>query len=158
MGKIKKEDILVTTKLWCTFHSCVEENLNMSLESLGLGYVNLYLMHWPCAMNASGNDPKFPKLPDGSRDFDTSRSHVQTYKDLEKLLKTRKTRAIGVANYSKKYLEEPLPEVNIVPAINQIENRPLLPQQEIVDFCRESGHSHHSLQSAWKYWKPTDEE
>jgi diketogulonate reductase-like aldo/keto reductase len=90
-------------------------------------------------MNANGNDPKFPKLPDGSRDLDTTRSHVQTYKEMEKLLKTGKTRAIGVANYSKKYLEELLPEVNIVPAVNQIENHPLLPQQEIVDFCRENG-------------------
>jgi glycerol 2-dehydrogenase (NADP+) len=58
---------------------------------------------------------------------------------MEKLIKTGKTKAIGVANYSKKYLEELLPEVDIVPAVNQIENHPLLPQQEIVDFCREKG-------------------
>jgi glycerol 2-dehydrogenase (NADP+) len=138
-GRVKRSDIFVTTKLWCTFHSRVEENLNMSLESLGLDYVDLYLVHWPCAMNANGNDPKFPRLPDGSRDLDTSRSHVQTYKEMEKLLKTGKTRAIGVANYSKKYLEELLPEVNIVPAVNQIENHPLLPQQEIVNLCHEKG-------------------
>jgi glycerol 2-dehydrogenase (NADP+) len=138
-GQIKRSDIFVTTKLWCTFHSRVEKNLNMSLKSLGLDYVDLYLMHWPCPMNPNGNDPKFPKLADGSRDLDRSWSHIQTYKEMEKLVKTGKTRAIGVANYSKKYLEELLPEANIVPAVNQIENHPLLPQQEIVDFCRERG-------------------
>ena len=90
-------------------------------------------------MKSNGNDPLFPKLPDGSRDLDKSWSHVQTYKEMEKLLKTGKTKAIGVANYSKKYLEELLPEVDVVPAVNQVENHPLLPQQEIVDFCREKG-------------------
>lgn len=41
--------------------------------------------------------------------------------------------------YSKRYLEELLPHCTVVPAVNQIENHPQLPQQEIVDFCREKG-------------------
>lgn len=138
-GKLKRSDIFVTTKLWSTYHSRVEKNLNMSLKSLGLDYVDLYLMHWPVAMNPSGNDPKFPKLPDGSRDLDKSWSHIKTYQEMEKLLKTGKTKAIGVANYSKRYLEELLPHVSVVPAVNQIENHPLLPQQAIVEFCMEKG-------------------
>ena len=138
-GKVKRSDLFITTKLWCTFHSRVEKNLNMSLKSLGLDYVDLYLMHWPVPMNPNGNDPKFPKHPDGSRDLDTSRSHVQTYKEMETVLKTGKTKAIGVSNYSKQYLEELLLQIDVVPAVNEIENHPLLPQQEIVDFCREKG-------------------
>jgi glycerol 2-dehydrogenase (NADP+) len=51
---IKREDVFVTTKLWSTFHSRVEENLDLSLKSLGLDYVDLYLMHWPVAMNPKG--------------------------------------------------------------------------------------------------------
>jgi len=117
----------------------VEQNLDKSLKLLGLDYVDLYLMHWPIAMNPDGNDEKFPKLPDGSRDLIRDRSHVDTYKDMEKLLKTGKAKAIGVANYSKRYLEELLPKVDVVPAANQIENHPLLPQQEIVDYCRGKG-------------------
>jgi glycerol 2-dehydrogenase (NADP+) len=53
-GTVKREDIFVTTKLWCTYHTRVEEALNKSLELLGLEYVDLYLMHWPIAMNADG--------------------------------------------------------------------------------------------------------
>jgi diketogulonate reductase-like aldo/keto reductase len=53
---LKREDIFVTTKLWCTYHSRVEENLDKSLKSLGLDYVDLYLMHWPVAMNPFGED------------------------------------------------------------------------------------------------------
>jgi diketogulonate reductase-like aldo/keto reductase len=58
---------------------------------------------------------------------------------MEKLLATGKVKAIGVANYSLRYLKELLPEATVVPAVNQIENHPSLPQQEIVDFCHEKG-------------------
>ena len=156
-ANVKREDIFVTTKLWCTFHSRVEENLDLSLEALGLDYVDLYLMHWPVPMNpkgrfgrfnrfkpslihsVTGNHPNLPKLPDGSRDLDKSWSHIETYKEMEKLLKTGKVKAIGVCNYSLKFLEELLPQVSIVPAVNQIENHPSLPQQEIVDYCKSKG-------------------
>ncbi|PMD54148.1 Aldo/keto reductase [Hyaloscypha bicolor E] len=136
---IKREDIFVTTKLWCTYHSRVEENLDKSLKSLGLDYVDLYLMHWPVAMNPFGNDERFPKLVDGSRDLIREHSHIQTWKSMEKLLATGKVKAIGVANYSLRYLKQLLPEATTVPAVNQIENHPSLPQQEIVDFCHEKG-------------------
>ena len=58
---------------------------------------------------------------------------------MERLVKTGKVKAIGVANYSKKFLEELLPHASIVPAVNQIENHPYLPQQEILDLCKEKG-------------------
>jgi len=64
---------------------------------------------------------------------------VQTWKGLEKLLKTGKVKAIGVANYSVPFLEELLANAEVVPAVNQIENHPYLPQQEIVDFCKSKG-------------------
>ena len=53
-GIVKREDLFVTTKLWCSFHARVEEGLQQSLTDLGLDYVDLYLMHWPLAMNPMG--------------------------------------------------------------------------------------------------------
>lgn len=136
---LKRSDLFITTKLWSTYHTRVEQNLDMSLKSLGLDYVDLYLMHWPVAMNPNGNHEKFPKKPDGSRDLVLDRKPVDTYKDMEKLVAKGKAKAIGVSNFSKKFLEQLLPNVSIVPAANQIENHPLLPQKEIVDFCKEKG-------------------
>ena len=83
----------------------------------------------------------FPRLPDESRDLDHSTNHIQTWLGLEKLIQSHpeKVKAIGVANYSVKYLEKLLPQATITPAVDQIENHPLLPQQEIVDFCKEKG-------------------
>lgn len=54
---VKREDVFVTTKLPCTYHSRIEECLDKSLKSLGLDYVDLYLMHWPVAMNPNGQPP-----------------------------------------------------------------------------------------------------
>jgi len=58
---------------------------------------------------------------------------------MEKLVATGKVKAIGVCNYSVPFLKQLLAEATIVPAVNQIENHPSLPQQEVVDFCKEKG-------------------
>ncbi|KAJ0413088.1 NADP-dependent oxidoreductase domain-containing protein [Aspergillus carlsbadensis] len=113
-------DLFITTKLWCSYHRKCEGN--------------------PIAMNGNGNHEKFPTLPEGEGagpDVDWDRSHVATYKEMEGLLRTGKVRAIGVSNYSEKYLDELLPQVDVVPAVNQIELHPLLPQPDVVNYCKE---------------------
>jgi glycerol 2-dehydrogenase (NADP+) len=90
-------------------------------------------------MNPKGNHPNLPKHPDGTRDLDTSWTYTQTWKQMEAVLKTGKTKAIGVANFSVPFLEELLKEATVTPAANQIENHPYLPQQEIVDYCKKKG-------------------
>ena len=140
-GEIKREDVFVTSKLWCTFHQTglPEKCLDQTLKNLGLDYIDLWLMHWPVPMNPNGNHPFFPKHDDGSRDLDTKWSYVDTWKGMEAVQKSGKVKAIGVSNFSVPYLEKLLSEATIVPAANQIENHPYLPQQEIVDFCKEKG-------------------
>ncbi|KAK2594017.1 hypothetical protein QQS21_008279 [Conoideocrella luteorostrata] len=105
----------------------VEEGLDRSLQNLGLDYVNLYLVHWPVALNPNGNDDKFPSLPSVKRDLYLQRSHTETWKDMEAVFAARKAKAIGVANYSLSYLKELLTTAKIMPAVNQMENHPLLP-------------------------------
>ncbi|KAG9240074.1 NADP-dependent oxidoreductase domain-containing protein [Calycina marina] len=60
-----------------------------------------------------------------------------TRMDREILSWTGKVTAIGVFSYSVPYLEEIFAEATVVPAVVQIENHPSLPQQDIVDFCKE---------------------
>jgi glycerol 2-dehydrogenase (NADP+) len=136
---IKREDVFVTSKLWCTFHRDPQKCLDKTLENLGLEYLDLWLMHWPVPMNPKGNHPLFPKHEDGSRDLDTEWSYVQTWKGMEEVQKSGKVKAIGVSNFSVPFLETLLKDASIVPAANQIENHPYLPQQEIVDFCQSKG-------------------
>lgn len=55
-GIVKREELFVTTKLWCSYHARVEEGLEESLKNLGLDYLDLFLMHWPLAMNPKGKN------------------------------------------------------------------------------------------------------
>lgn len=138
-GICKREDVFVTTKLWNTYHRKVAQGMDESLKSLGLDYVDLYLMHWPISMNPNGNHPLFPKHPDGSRDLDLEFKHTETWKEMEKLVSAGKTKAIGCSNYSVKFLKELLPVATIKPAVDQVEIHPYLPQDDIVQFCKENG-------------------
>lgn len=136
-GKVKREDIFITTKVFPVYHSRVEESLKLSLEKLGLDYVDLLLIHWPVGLNPNGNHPLIPTKPDGSRDIDPDFSVIKTWRQFEKVYKeTNKIKSIGVSNFSVPYLEDLLKEAEVVPAVNQIESHPLLPQLEIFEFCK----------------------
>lgn len=58
---VPRSEIWVTTKLDNPWHKRVQQGIDTSLKSLGLDYVDLYLMHWP-----SSTDPSDLKkhLPD----------------------------------------------------------------------------------------------
>jgi glycerol 2-dehydrogenase (NADP+) len=44
---VPRKEIWVTTKLDNPWHKRVPEAIDSSLKSLGLDYVDLWLMHWP---------------------------------------------------------------------------------------------------------------
>lgn len=139
-GKVKREDIFITTKVPPAYHSRVAEALELSLQKLGLDYVDLYLMHWPVGVNPNGNHPLLPTRPDGSRDVDHSFRTVTSWPQYEHLYKnTNKVRAIGVCNFSVAYMEELLASAEIVPAVNQIESHPLLPELDVIEYCQSKG-------------------
>lgn len=62
-----------------------------------------------------------------------------TWKAMEALLKTGKTRAIGVSNFNVRRLKSLLATATVVPAVNQIEIHPYLQQPELFSFCKQNG-------------------
>ncbi|KAG6884890.1 hypothetical protein C0993_007399 [Termitomyces sp. T159_Od127] len=126
----------ITSKLWGTWHSRVEECLDQTLTNLGTDYLDLYLIHWPIPLNPNGNHPIFPTLPDGTRDIDHSWRLSDTWKQMEALLRKGKVKAIGVSNFSKAKLEEILPTAEIVPAVNQLELHVYNPQHELIKYLK----------------------
>lgn len=115
-----REQIFLTTKLWNSDHGYDQaiKACNASLARLGLGYVDLYLIHWPVQ---------------GKR--------KESWRALETLYNEGKCKAIGVSNYMAHHLEELLGYCKVVPAVNQIELHPYIYNSRIdtIDLCRRSG-------------------
>jgi len=112
----------------------VEECLDQTLVNLGTDYLDLYLVHWPVALNPDGNHPVFPTRPNGSRDVDESRDLKETWKDMEALVKNGKVRSIGASNFSQMMLEKILPTAEIIPAVNQLELHLYNPQIRLLNY------------------------
>ncbi|KAI0044266.1 Aldo/keto reductase [Auriscalpium vulgare] len=126
---IPREELYVVTKLGGDKHARVHEAFEESLSKLGLDYIDLYLVHWPQAENDTEEVLKPHEAP----------TIVDTWKDMEKLLDTGKVKSIGVSNFSVKTLTELLPHAKVIPAANQVEMHPFLPQYELQKFCEEKG-------------------
>ncbi|KAJ6576704.1 Aldo/keto reductase [Mycena vulgaris] len=125
---VPREDLFITTKLDQCDHGRVSEALNESLAKLGVNYIDLYLIHWPQAV-ISGRVLQPSESP----------TIGDTWRDMEKLLDSGRVRSIGVSNFSEKTLMILLENARIVPAVNQVEMHPLLPQHSLLAFCRARG-------------------
>jgi glycerol 2-dehydrogenase (NADP+) len=127
---VPREEIWITTKLDNTWHHIVEKGIASSLDSLGVDYVDLYLMHWP-----SSTDPDDLKkhLPDWN--------FVKTWAEMQKLVPSGRVKNIGVSNFAVKNLEILLndPSCKVVPAVNQIELHPNCPSPKLLDYCTKKG-------------------
>lgn len=140
-GKVTREELFITTKVWPSFHNRVELSLDLSLKALGLDYVDLLLVHWPFGFdpNADFPNPHLPVREDGTWAHDEKFSVANTWAQFEKVYEGGKAKAVGVSNFGIKNLTALLANAKVVPAVNQLEGHPLLPQTELFNFCKEKG-------------------
>lgn len=123
---IARDELFVTTKVWNSeqgFDPAIA-SFEASMQRLGLDVLDLLLIHWPA--------------PDLNR-------YVDTWRAFEQLYSEGRVRAIGVSNFQPAHLKRLLDETSVVPAINQIELHPLLPQAELRALHAEHG----ILTEAW---------
>ena len=113
---LKREEIFITTKIGNGQQRLanIEEQIDISLHNLQTGYVDCWLMHWP--------------YPD---------YFVDTYHKMEKVYKTGKVKAIGMANYHVRHFEYLWKEgFDIAPHCVQFEHHPMRTADDILEFCR----------------------
>lgn len=58
---------------------------------------------------------------------------------MEEVYKSGRVKAIGLANWSIPYLKQLEKSWNVVPAVNQVELHPFLPQHELSRYCKDRG-------------------
>lgn len=102
--------------------------IDTSLANLGMDYVDLYLVHWPQAV-----------IDGKTLQPDETPTINDTWADMEKVLASGKAKAIGVSNFSVKNIERLATTQKIVPAVDQIEMHPFLPQNELKAYCEAKG-------------------
>ena len=106
---IPREEIFVTSKLWLQDYGYepAKKGIETSLKNLGLGYIDLYLIHQP-----DGDVPG-------------------AWKAMEEAKKEGKIRSIGVSNMTLKILNSFVRQFDTMPSVNQVECNPLYQQKEI---------------------------
>ena len=106
---ILREEIFVTSKLWLQNYGYepAKKGIETSLKNLGLGYIDLYLIHQP-----------YGDVPGA-------------WKAMEEAKKEGKIRSIGVSNMTLKILNSFVRQFDTMPSVNQVECNPLYQQKEI---------------------------
>ena len=122
---IPREELFITNKVWRTErgYQTTLDSIQKSLDTMGLDYFDLYLIHWPASATYYDNWEQI------NRD---------TWKAMMEMYQAGKIRAIGVSNFMIHHLKA-LMEMEMIPMVNQIEYHLGLCQQELVDYCKENG-------------------
>lgn len=114
---IPREELFVTTKLWVqdAGYEQTKKAFQVSLNKLGLDYLDLYLIHQPFG------------------------DYYGAWRAMEELYKEGKIRVIGVSNFYPDRLADFCLNVSVIPAVNQIEIHPFLQQQEALSVMEKYG-------------------
>ncbi len=108
---LARDEVFIETKLWVSDYGfdAALHAFDKSASKLGVDVIDLLLLHQPRV-----------------EDFALT---IAAYEALEKLLADGRVRAIGVSNFTPAILARFLPEVAVVPAVNQIELHPYFTQR-----------------------------
>ena len=120
---VKREDLFIVTKCWLSDKKDPEAALNTSLQKLQLSYVDLYLDHWPCGKDYTG-DNKFEFI-----------SVKDMWPKFEQLVEKGMAKSIGVSNYNVQNLLVVISICKIKPVVNEVEFNPYLYQKDLKEYC-----------------------
>jgi diketogulonate reductase-like aldo/keto reductase len=115
-----RDELIVTTKIPGRHHG-YDEAIASARESnatLGLGRIDLLLIHWP--------NPRVDK-------------YVDTFRGMIALRDEGLVRSVGVSNFTEPMLQRLIDETGVVPAVNQVELHPYFPQGALRAFHAEHG-------------------
>lgn len=111
-GICTREELFITSKMWVQdmeSYDTAKKAIDHSIETLGTGYIDLYLLH------------------------QAMKDYFSAYRAMEDAYKEGKLRAIGVSNFYPHTLTNFCETVEIRPMVNQIETHPFFTQEAALE-------------------------
>jgi len=138
-GKVRREDVFITTKLWNNNHrpERVAPAFEASRRRLQLDHIDCYLIHTPFAFQP-GEDQD-PRDEQGRVIYDSGVTLIETWRALERLVDEGRCKSIGLSDITLKAVQEIVAAARIKPAVVEVESHPYLPEWELLEFCQQHG-------------------
>ena len=117
-GLTTREELFITTKVWVSNmknEDTAYESIKVSLAKLGLDYIDLILLHQPMG------------------------DYFAAYRGAVKAYKEGLVKAVGVSNFYPAILANLCENVEVIPAVNQVELHPFFAQEEALKVMKEYG-------------------
>ena len=139
-GLVSREDLWITSKLWNTFHrpEHVRAACERTLKDLRLSELDLYLIHFPIALQYVDFDTRYPPewIADPAAENPVMAPDAvplsDTWGAMEELVRAGLVKEIGVCNYNTGLLHDLMAYSQIKPAMLQIESHPYLTQERLL--------------------------
>ncbi|KAI9504320.1 D-xylose reductase [Coemansia spiralis] len=143
-GLVKRSDLFITSKLWCTYHARehVKPALKRTLSDLGLDYIDLYLVHFPIALKFVPFEKRYPPGCEDENGNTNTRASIpfqETWDGMEELYNEGLAKNIGISNMSGAIIYDLLSYAKVKPAVLQIELHPYLVRKQLVDLAHAHG-------------------
>lgn len=116
-GIVSRDELFITTKVWLNAagYEPAKDSLAESMRKLGLGYLDLVLIHQPYG------------------------DYYGTYRAMTELYQAGRIRAIGVSNFYPDRLVDLALHADVVPAVDQIEVNPFDQKNESLKWAAKYG-------------------
>lgn len=117
-GICTREELFITSKMWVQDmqnYDMAKKAIENSIETLGTGYIDLYLLH------------------------QAMKDYFSAWRAMEDAYKEGKLKAIGVSNFYPFVLTNFCETVEIRPMVNQIETHPFFTQEQALEVMNDYG-------------------
>jgi diketogulonate reductase-like aldo/keto reductase len=119
-SSVDRSDFFITSKIpdkkdYTETNETVKHHVEESLKALDIGYIDLYLIHFPLEKNEE---------------------NLRVWRVLETYVDKGLIKSIGVSNFNQDQLGYLIDHARIKPVLNQFQSYPGKHQQALIDYCK----------------------